>query len=591
MEYKDIDLKYTWDLSLIYKNHNDFYNDLSKAKQLMTQLRDSKDIFLTDIENFVQFHNDYTLLSRYLSKLHCFAHLNTDTMPSVQDYQSMYASVGALLDEISSSLDFYNVMMIDHSDIVKGYLDDKRVKKYKYHIECLLREKDHTLSKEEETLISKTYALSDLSEKVFDSLRLEYEPVIINGMEHELNSATLAEFLKNKNANIRMQAYHNFFKEYKKFENTFAATLSGVMKKDAFYADIRKFETPLHQSLFADHVPVQLFEKILDKANHQYISYFHSYNELKKEILGLDTLYNYDLNIPLCKTTHHTYTIDECFDIILEVTSIFGKEYTDVIRLAKEERWIDFYPYKGKRSGAYSSGCYDCRPYILMNFIGDYNSLSTMIHELGHSVHTYFSTKYQDDANSDYKIFVAEVASTVNETLLINYMLTHASSDEEKAYFLYELLESCVGLIYRQPMFAKFEHILHTYAKENKPMSAKIITDLYTDINRDYYGDKITLDEYVGYSCFHIPHFYYNYYVYKYTLGMTCALAIVSRLLKGDEVQKEAYLNFLKSGGSKDPVDLLKDAHIDPLDDELYDEAYAYFKDILEQFKSLMKRV
>ncbi len=589
MEQKDIELKYTWDLSLIYKNHSDFYNDLDKAKELLQQLKKNKDLFLSSIEHFIAFHDTYCQLSRYVSKLHCFAHMNTDVNPFNQDYQSMLASVGGLYEEISASLDFYSVYMIEQSEKVKDYLKDERLNKYKYSIECILREKEHTLSKEEETLISKTYAISDTGSKVFESLRLEHEPVIIDGKEHVLNSATLSEFLKNKDQKVREQAYTNFFKEYKKFENTFALTLAGVMKKDAFYADIRKFETPLHQSLFEDNVPVELFEKILEKANNQYISYFHSYNKLKKQLLNTDTLYNYDLNVPLVSYKSKKYSIEECFDIILEVTSIFGKEYTDIIQLAKDERWIDFYPYKGKRAGAYSSGCYDTRPFILMNFIGDYNSLSTMIHELGHSVHSYLSTHYQDDANYDYKIFVAEVASTVNETLLINYMLQHASSDEEKAYFLYELLESCVGLIYRQPMYAKFEHILHTYAKDNVPMSAKSITDLYMAINKDYYGDAVTLNEYVGHSCFHIPHFYYNYYVYKYTLGMTCALAIVSRLLKGDEKQKEDYLNFLKSGGSKDPVDLLKDASIDPLDDALYDEAYEYFNHTLKQFKDIMK--
>ena len=242
----------------------------------------------------------------------------------------------------------------------------------------------------------------------------------------------------------------------------------------------------------------------------------------------------------------------------------------------------------GKRIGAYSSGGYDVSPYILMNFIGDYNSLSTMIHELGHSAHTYLACKYQSPVNCDYRIFVAEVASTVNETLLINYMLEHASSKEEKAYYLYELLENCVGLIFRQPMFADFEHILHTWASEGQPMSAKTITDLYMQKNKEYFGPDVTMDEYVGHSCLYVPHFYYNYYVYKYTLGMTVALAIVSRLLNGDTKQKEAYLNFLKSGGSKDPVDLLKDALVNPLEDQLYDDAFHYFEDMLNQFEELI---
>lgn len=589
MERKDIQEKDTWDLSLIYKTNEAFYEDLQKAKDLLQKLLQQKDLFLNSVEDFLQFHEDYIQIGRYVQKLHCFAHLHCDVEPNNQDYQTMYAAIMTFYDQLSSSLDFYTVNMIEHSETVKKYLEDERLADYRYTINEILRQKKHTLSQEMETLISKTSSISDISSQVFDALRLDYDPVHINGEEKFLNSATLSEFLKNKDPQVRKEAYHNFFKEYKRYENVFAATLAGVMKKDAFYADVKKFDNPLEASLFDDNVPSSLFFKILEKANVQYRPLFHRYNALKKKILNLDTMYNYDLSVPLVHFNTKKYTTEECFDIILDVVKVFGDEYVEIIKKAKEERWIDYYPHAGKRIGAYSSGCYDTRPYVLMNFIGDYNSLSTMIHELGHSCHTYLSTHYQSPVNCDYRIFVAEVASTVNETLLINYMLDHASSKNEKAYFLYELLENCVGLIFRQPMYAEFEHILHTWASEGKPMSAQTITELYYQKNAEYFGDDVKMDEFVGYSCFYIPHFYYNYYVYKYTLGMTVALAIVSRILDGDEKQKEAYLNFLKSGGSKDPVDLLKDALVNPLEDQLYDDAFHYFEKILNEFEELTK--
>lgn len=588
MERNQIDLKDTWDLSLIYKDDQEFYSDLEKVKELLKQILTQKEGFLDNIETFIRFHDDYIMISRYIQKLHCFAHLHCDVEPNNQDYQTMYAAILSFYDQVSSSLDFYAVDMIAHSEEVKEYLKDERLSDYRYSIHEILRQKKHVLSQEMETLVSKTTSISDVSSQVFDAFRLDFDPVHINGQEKTLNSATLTEYLKNKDVKVRQEAYHNFFKEYKKYENVFAATLSGVMKKDAFYADVKKFESPLEASLYDDNVPTTLFFKILEKANQQYRPLFHRYNALKKKKLQLDTMYNYDLSVPLVEYNTKKYTTEQCFNIILDVVKVFGDEYTEIIKQAKEERWIDYYPHTGKRIGAYSSGCYDTRPYILMNFIGDYNSLSTMIHELGHSAHTYLSCHNQSPVNCDYRIFVAEVASTVNETLLINYMLEHASSKEEKAYFLYELLENCVGLIYRQPMYAEFEHILHTWAQEGKPMSAQMITDLYMQKNAEYYGPEVTMDEYVGHSCFYIPHFYYNYYVYKYTLGMTVALAIVSRILNGDEKQKEAYLNFLKSGGSKDPVDLLKDALVNPLEDQLYDDAFRYFENILNQFEELL---
>ena len=589
MERSSIDKKDTWDLSLIYNESKDFYNDLDKAKELLNQLIKQKETFLSNTDSFLKFHDDYIMLSRYIQKSHCFAHLHCDVEPNQQEYQTMYSSILTFYDQVTSSLDFYTVMMIAESDKVNQYIQDDRLTDYRYSISEILRQKKHVLSQEIETLISKTSTISDVSSQVFDALRLDYDPVHVDGEEKFLNSATLTEFLKNKNPEVRKEAYHHFFKEYKKFENVYAATLSGVMKKDAFYADVKKFDDPLQASLFYDNVPTSLFFKILQKANDEYRPLFHRYNALKKKILNLDCIYNYDLNVPLVQYQTKKYTIDECFDIILDVVKVFGDDYVNIIKKARDERWIDYYPHTGKRIGAYSSGCYDTNPYILMNFIGDYNSLSTMIHELGHSAHTYLSCHNQSPVNCDYRIFVAEVASTVNETLLINYMLEHASSKEEKAYFLYELLENCVGLIFRQPMYADFEHILHTWAKEGKPMSSQTITDLYYQKNAEYYGSDVTMDEYVGYSCYYIPHFYYNYYVYKYTLGMTVALAIVSRILNGDEKQKNAYLQFLKSGGSKDPVDLLKDALVNPLEDQLYDDAFQYFEKILNEFENIIE--
>ena len=386
-----------------------------------------------------------------------------------------------------------------------------------------------------------------------------------------------------------VKSYTNFFKEYRRFENVFAQTLSGVMKKDAFYADVRKFANSLEASVFDDDVPSDLFFKVLESANVKYRHLFHRYNRLKKEILQMDTIYNYDLNIPLVSSINKKYTIDQCFTIIKECLKPFGKEYLEIIDKARQERWIDFYPTTGKRIGAYSSGCYDSNPFILMNFIGDYNSLSTLIHELGHSAHSYLSNHNQEFVNANYRIFVAEVASTVNETLLINYMINNAKTNDEKAYFIYEQLENCVGLIFRQPMFADFEYKLHTMAENNEPLSSKVITDLYAKLNQEYYGPDVTLDELTGWSCYYVPHFYYDYYVYKYTLGMTVARAIVKRILNGDQKQVDDYLNFLRSGGSKAPVDLLKTAGVDPLDDQIYEDAFAYFESLLNQFETLKK--
>ncbi|WP_294577737.1 oligoendopeptidase F [uncultured Thomasclavelia sp.] len=589
MERKDIDVKDTWDLSTLYSSDEAFYQDIDQAKSLINDLVSYKGKICNTIDSFYHFMETKDQVERIINKLYCYAHLNCDVEPNNQTYQTMLAAVMGILEASSVQISFIDNEIIDHESEVLSYIKDPKLNKYTYKIKSLLSYKDHILPKEQEELLAKVDSIADTSSQVFDAFRLEYEDVIENGKAKTLNNATLNKFLKSKDAKVRKQAYTNFFKEYRRYENVFAQTLSGVMKKDAFYANVRKFDNSLEASVFDDDVPSDLFFKVLDSANNKYRHLFHRYNHLKKELLHLDTLYNYDLNIPLVKSITKKYTIDQCFEIINQCLKPFGDEYLEIINKARQERWIDYYPTPGKRIGAYSSGCYDSNPFILMNFIGDYNSLSTMIHELGHSVHSYLSNHYQEPVNAGYRIFVAEVASTVNETLLINYMINNAKTDQEKAYFIYEQLENCVGLIFRQPMFADFEYRLHTMAENNEPLSSKVITDLYAKLNQEYYGPDVTLDELVGWSCYYVPHFYYNYYVYKYTLGMTVALAIVKRILNGDQKQVTDYLSFLKSGGSMAPVDLLKKAGVDPLDDQIYEDAFAYFEELLNQFENIMK--
>lgn len=587
MERNSIDNKYKWDLSKMYSSSDEFYHDLQRVKDNIDELVSFKDKITTSKEIFISFLTTNDTVERLINKLYCYAHLNCDVEPNNQEYQKIHASILTLVEQSSSKLTFINNELCQHDSIVKEYLNDTSLQDYRYSVENVLSYKPHLLDDTQEILLAKADSVSDVSSQVFNNMRLEFEDVEVNGKKEFLNNATLNIFLKNKDEKIRKQAYTNFFKEYKKFENVFATTLSGVMKKDAFNADVRKFDNSLEASVFNDDVPSDLFFMILDKANKQYRHLFHRYNFLKKKIINKDPLYNYDLSVPLVSSIKVNYNIEECFNIINQALKPFGKEYLDIINKAKKEHWIDYMPHTGKRIGAYSSGCYDSNPYILMNFIGDYNSLSTMIHELGHSVHTYLSNQNQSYVNSQYRIFVAEVASTVNETLLINHMINNGN-DKQKAYFIYEQLENCVGLLFRQPMFAQFEYELHTMAENGEPLASKTITDLYAKMNKEYFGDAVTNDELMGWSCYYIPHFYYNYYVYKYTLGMTVALAIVKRILEGDKDQVNNYLEFLKSGGSTSPVELLKKAGVDPLDDKIYDDAFTYFEELLDKFEQIM---
>ncbi len=589
MDRNKIDEIYTWDLSTIYKSDEAFYNDIDSVQELLNTLLTYQGKITSDIDTFTAFFKDKEQLERVLNKLYCFCHLHCDVEPNNQVYQTMFATVQGIVEKVTSKLSFIDNEICKNESKVLEYLAYPHLQVYEYTIKSLLKSKEHLLNDEQEELLAKVDSISHISHQAFDAMRLEYQDVTINGKNEPLNSATLTKYLKNTDRSIRKLAYTNFFKEYKRFENVFATTLAGNMKKDAFYSEVRKFSTPLEASVFDDDVPSDLFFKVLEHANNTYRHLFHEYNLFKKEVLKYDELYNYDLSVPLVSKIDKKYTVEESFEIIIEALKPFGEKYINVIKKARDERWIDYYPSKAKRIGAYSSGTYDTNPFILMNFIGDYQSLSTLMHELGHSVHSYMSHQKQDYVNANYRIFVAEVASTVNETLLINHMIENATNNQEKAYFIYEQLENCVGLLFRQPMFGQFEYELHQLANNKEAMSSKVITDIYKKINAEYYGKDVILDDLVGHSCYYVPHFYYNFYVYKYTVGMTVALAISKRILQGDKEQVEKYLAFLESGGSASPIDLLKNAGVNPLSDEIYHDAFAYFEELLSSAKKIIK--
>lgn len=585
---KTID-KYSFDLTTIYKNNDLVYEDIILIKDLIKKLASYKNNLTQTSSNLLEFFELQDELERKISKTYSYSHLHADVDPNNQTYQTMMSSIISVVEIANNELSFVKNELCDNEKTVREFIKEEQLQNYRYSIEKILRYTPHILDQEKEELISKFDSISSLSYIVYNALRLEFPPVEVNGKKQELNTATLFEFLKNPNPEIRKNAYHNFYNEYKKYENVFSNTLSGVMKKDEFYAEIRNFNSGLEASLFDDEVPTELFDKVLTHANKTYRPFFHKYMSLKKDILKLEPFYNYDINIPLVKSVNFKFNVEEAYQIIKEALKPLGVDYVNGIQKAVDERWVDYYPKPGKRSGAYSGGCYDTKPFILMNYIGEYDSVSTLAHELGHSMHSYLSNQNQTPNNASYRIFVAEVASTVNEVLLIRHMIDKTESKAEKAYFLYEHLENCVGLLYRQPMFADFEHKLHTMAKNKEAMSSKVITDLYYQMSKEYLGNDVTLDELAGISCYYVPHFYYNYYVYKYTIGMTIALALVKRILKNNDDTLDKYLKFLSSGGSSSPIELLSIANVNPMDDQIYHDAFNYFNEVLEEFESIMK--
>ena len=587
MKREEISSEYKWDLSHLFKTDDEFDANIQAAKAELKQLKEMKGSLTTSIENFIHFFelNEQFQLKRTDAEV--YAQMSCDVDPDNEMNQEHLAQAQSLDTQAMNELTFVDLELIKNRSIVEEYLKDERCHDYQYPVECIFRTIPHRLDEKTEELLSQVNELCSIPENTYQSLRLEFKDVMVDGEPQFLNGATFREFLTNTDPKVRKEAYENYFSEYKKLSSPYSNLLIGHTKTQIFKAKIRNFDSALQASLFEDEVDTKLFDLVCNMANEKYIHAFHDYNTLKKKLLHLDTLHYYDLNVPLVKSVDIKYSVEDCFKIYQEALKPLGDEYISLLKTAQDERWVDYMTHEGKRPGAYSWGTYTSKPYVCMNFISNYDSLSTLSHELGHSMHSYYSNKFQRPMLSGYRIFVAEVASTVNEILVNQYLLKTSTDKDYKAYILYNLLDQLVGTIYRQPMFAQFEAQLHELIEKGDAVSNKTCMDLFYKLSKDHYGKDVELDENLhGAGCYYIPHFYYNFYVYKYTIGMSVALSFVKKIMNG---QSEDYLSFLKKGGSESPVDELIHSGVNPYEEEVYDDAFTFFIETCKQFEELMK--
>lgn len=586
MKRNEIETELTWDLSGLFKDQKAFDDQFEKAKAYIHKLCQFKGHIADSKNSFIAFMNTREELMRYMENIEVYASMCVDVDSENEAVQENLSKANSLIDLQTSSLTFIDNEIIASKDAIETYLKDDDCKDFRYVMSEIFRTIPHRLDEKTEALLGDVVTLAKCPEDTFRSFPLNFEPVIVDGKEEFLNGATYISFLQNKDVNVRKQAFEHYFKEYQTYQNVFMNTLSAHAKGQVLLAKARNFKNALSASLFEDGVEEDLFHKVLYMGNEKYHDYVQEYFSLRKEILQLDVQHVYDIQLELVNEVDVKYSIDDCFDIMDEALKVLGDDYIQLLHKAKAERWIDFMPCKGKRSGAYSWGTYDSKPYIMTNFNGDYESLSTLAHELGHSMHSYFSWENNRAMNSGYRIFVAEVASTVNEVLLNDYLLKTSKDNNYKAYILSNLLTQLIGTLYRQPMYAKFEYDLHTWVENKEVISSQKITQHFLDLNKQYFGDSVEVDDLQRYGCYYIPHFYYNFYVYKYTLGMSVALSFVKRIQQGDV---QAYREFLTKGGSESPLDELIHAGVDPRDDQVYDDAFTFFKETLDQFKELVK--
>ena len=605
-ERREIEPEYQWDLSTLYPSDDAFEEDFRKL-----------DAHIAAVASFAGKLNDAasvracleadTALDLLLSDLFCYANLRRAEDTRAEDAQALYMRIYAKYVEAMTRTSFVRPEILSLSaETLQAIRGDACLADYAYTMEKLLRTKPHTLSKDQEELLASYGEVFAAPSEIADNLMdadMVFDPVKdSDGSEHEVSSASYIELQRSPDRVLRENAFRSFYKGYREHNNTFAASYGGTVKGHVVEARNRHYGSSREMSMAHENVPTSVYDSLIDAVRAN-MPVMYDYVAFRKDLLGLDELHYYDVYAPLVADVERKYSYEEAQEIILKALEPLGADYVETVRGAFRDRWIDVYPNKGKSSGAFSSGTYHSNPYILCNYTGDLDNVSTIIHEMGHSMHTWNSNRNQPPQYADYTIFVAEVASTVNENLLIHYLLEHTDDPKERLSLLNQQLENFKGTVFRQTMFAEFEKRAHAMAEEGEPLTPAAMNALYEELVRDYFGDELVLDEEVGLEWSRIPHFYRPFYVYKYATSYSAAVALSEAILKeAKEVGTEAAMNdpdsavrryrrFLTLGGSMDPLDELKLAGCDLSTPAPVEAALQKFAEVLEEARIIAKKL
>ena len=538
-----------------------------------------------------------TALSRELEKLYTYAHLKSDEDKSNQFYLGMYQKVVNLYTRISEASSFITpeIQQLD-DNLVKNFMEHESLKDYRFYIEKIIRYKPHTRTHEIEQILAMSGEVGHAPSQIFsqlDNADMKFGKIKDHeGKEIELSHGNFSTFLISPDREVRKNAFHQYYQSYEKLKNTIAETLSHSNKKDVFYSRVRNFNSSREASLFTDNMPPSVYDNLIDTIRNNTGPLFR-YLAFRKKALGLDELHFYDTYVPIVSDVNFSMSYEDAVDTCVKALEPMGEEYLDIMKKGLLGGWVDRYENRGKRSGAYSSGCYDSPPYILLNYEEkNINSLYTLMHEAGHSMHSYYSKTSQPYIMSGYTIFVAEVASTFNETLLSRYLLElYKDNPRMKAYILNREIDNIRATMYRQTMFAEFEKRTHEIVERNDPLTLEVLRTEYYRLLDAYFGNSIVIDEELTLECLRIPHFYSAFYVYKYATGISAAIALAHKVITEGEPARDAYISFLKLGGSRYPLDELIAAGVDMSSPEPVEKAIGHFDNLVKQFEDIYSRL
>lgn len=589
---KDIDVKDTWNLESIYANNELWEEDYAALEKDAAEFAKLKGAIEADVNKIPAVLDAYYGLHRRLSKLSVYARMRFDQDTTDSTYQTMSAKIGSLGVKIGAASAFVEPEILSYSkeQLEAAEKENERTAYYGRKIEEMLRGQEHTLDAEKEELLAAAGDMAEAPDDIFSVLMnadMKYPDIVLEDGTHlPLTNSTYISYMESPDRAVREGAFKTLYGQIASLKNTFAAIYRGNLKQAKFYAQSRKYSSARAMYLADSNVPESVYDNLLS-AVHEALPMMYRYVAVRKKVLGVDKLHMYDVYTPIVAAQNQTYEFEQAKQMVLEALKPMGEDYLSHAREGLENRWIDIYPNKGKKGGAYSWGCYDSQPFILLNYTKNLDSVFTLIHEMGHSIHSYYSITAQDYAYSDYKIFVAEVASTCNECLLMHDLLEKTTDKEQRKYLLNHYLDSFKGTLFRQTMFAEFEKTAHDYCAQGKPLTAEALSQMYLELNQKYFGPDMEKDEEIAYEWMRIPHFYTPFYVYQYATGYSAAVALSAKILKEGKPAVDAYMSFLKGGESKDPIDLLKMAGVDMTTEKPVADALALFGELVAELEAL----
>lgn len=585
--------KLTWDLERVYQSIEEWKKDQRKLENKLDEFKHAKDQLEMNADKFLEVIEQYLEIMRIYEKLAVFASMKNDQDTTNSQYQELQGMADNLGTQVSEAVAWFQPALVHLDDqVVQDYFhQNSKLKPYRHFITELRSQREHLLSDAQEELLAAAGNIFGAPEKTFEMLSdadLKF-PVVEgeNGQKVELSEGTYSKLLESVDQKVRQGAFKALYQTYGAFKNTFATTLTSQVQVQNYQAKVRHYASAKDAALSENHIPDKVYDVLIDEV-HRNLPLLHRYIKLRGEVLNLDKVHMYDLYTPIVKESNLSFTYPEAQAKALEALQVYGDDYLQHVQEAFDNRWIDVVENKGKRTGAYSSGGYDTDPYILLNWQDGLEDLYTLVHEMGHSMHSYYTTHTQPYVYGDYPIFVAEIASTTNENLLTDYLLKTEKDSQVRAFVLNHYLDGFKGTIFRQTQFAEFEQWIHEQDASGKSLTADSISKFYGDLNKQYYGPAIYNDDEIAMEWMRIPHFYYDFYVYQYATGFAAATTLSQRIEDDDPAHTEAYLNFLKSGSSAYPIETMQKAGVDMTQRAYLEKAFKVFEERLNELEKLI---